>query len=405
MPRTQLIYSKLDNRDSIRIHHFNKGAKEDNLMSKFSRLNLQTSDDAREMAKRRLPKMAFDYFDGSALTEYGEFLGRQAIKEIRLAPKVLAKGSDRQINHQILNMKTDIPFGIAPMGMCNLSHPRADKIIAKVGSAFNTPVCFSTMASTALEDTIKLTNGNGWFQLYVYDDPQAGLDMADRAADAGYKTLILTVDVPDLGRRPRELRQNFKVPWWPTISQFIDCATRPSWSISMLMAGGSPIPANFKGMPPFRRDRPRAAADWEFLKKLRDKWKGKLIVKGVLDPKDAKKIKDIGVDAVYVSGHGARQLDSLPAPITQLPKIRQAVGKSYPLIFDTGVRNGEDIVKAYASGANFVMLGRPILYALAADGERGLKTIIHYISKEIQVTLAQIGLGKISEVNGNNLIT
>ena len=373
-------------------------------MSKFSKLNLQTSDDARKIAKKRLPKMAFDYFDGAALTEYGEFLGRQAIKEIRLAPKVLAKGSDRQINHQILNMKTDIPFGIAPMGMCNLSHPRADKLIAKVGASFNTPVCFSTMASTSMEDTIKLTNGNGWFQLYVYDDPDAGLNMARRAAKAGYKTLILTVDVPDLGRRPKELRQNFKVPWWPSMSQFLDCALHPSWSISMLLSGGSPSPANFKGMPPFRRDRPRAAADWEFLKTLRDIWKGNLIVKGVLDPKDAKKIKDLGVDAVYVSGHGARQLDSLPAPITQLPKIRKAVGKSYPLIFDTGVRNGEDIVKAYASGANFVMLGRPVLYALGADGERGLRTIINYITKEIQVTLAQIGLQKISEVNESNLI-
>ena len=373
-------------------------------MGKFSNLNLQTSDDARKIAKKRLPKMAFDYFDGAALTEYGEFLGRQAIKEIRLAPKVLGVGSNREINHKILGRKTDLPFGIAPMGMCNLSHPRADKIIAKAGATFNTPVCFSTMASTSMEETIGLTNGNGWFQLYVYDDPQAGLDMAKRAQKAGYKTLILTVDVPDLGRRPRELRQNFKVPWWPTISQFIDCAIHPSWSISMLLAGGSPSPANFKDLPPFRRDRPRAGADWGFLKKLRGEWKGNLIVKGVLDPEDAKKIKETGVDAIYVSGHGARQLDSLPAPITQLPKIRKAVGKSFPLIFDTGVRNGEDIVKAYASGADFVMLGRPVLYALGADGERGLKTIMNYISKEIQVTLAQIGLGKISEVNEKNLI-
>ena len=373
-------------------------------MSKFSNLNLQTSDDARKIAKRRLPKMAFDYFDGAALTEYGEFLGREAIKKIRLAPKVLGVGSSREISHKILGHKTDLPFGIAPMGMCNLSHPRADKIIAKVGATFNTPVCFSTMASTSMEETIGLTNGNGWFQLYVYDDPEAGLEMARRAAKAGYKTLILTVDVPDLGRRPRELRQNFKVPWWPSISQFIDCAIHPSWSISMLLSGGSPAPANFKDLPPFRRDRPRAGADWEFLKKLRDEWKGNLIVKGVLDPEDAKKIKDAGVDAVYVSGHGARQLDSLPAPITQLPKIRKAVGKSFPLIFDTGVRNGEDVVKAYASGADFVMLGRPVLYALGADGERGLKTIMNYISKEIQVTLAQIGLSKISDVNETNLI-
>ena len=373
-------------------------------MANFSNIKLQTSDDARNIAKKKLPKMSFDYFDGSALTEHGEHLGRQALKDMRLVPKVLRTGSTRQINHQILGHKTNIPFGIAPMGMCNLSHPKADRFIAKAGSYFNTPVCFSTMASTSMEETIGYTNGNGWFQLYVYDDPKAGIEMAKRASAAGYKTLILTVDVPDLGRRPRELRQNFQVPWWPSFSQFVDCALHPSWSISMLLAGGSPKPANFKGLPPFRRDRPRAGADWNFLKMLRDTWTGNLIVKGVLDPKDSIKIKNYGVDAIYVSGHGARQLDSLPPSIGQLPKIRQAVGKDYPLIFDTGVRNGEDIVKAYACGASFVMLGRPVLYAIAADGERGLKTIFNYISKEIQVTLAQIGLSKISEITPDYIL-
>lgn len=374
-------------------------------MSKFSNLKLQTCDDARKIAKQKLPKMAFDYFDGAALTEYGDFLGRKALKDIRLLPKVLCKGSDRDISHKVLGKKTDLPFGIAPMGMCNLSNPKADKFIARIGPKYNVPVCFSTMASTSMEKTFKISGENGWFQLYVYDDPDDGLKMAKRAELAGYTTLILTVDVPDLGRRPRELRHNFSVPWWPSISQFFDCVLHPRWSLSMLLSGNYLGPENFKGMPPFRRDRPRAGADWDFLKRLRKQWKGHLIVKGILDPDDAVKIKSFGVDAIYVSGHGARQLDSLPAPIIQLPKIRKIVGNEYPIIFDTGVRNGEDVVKAYASGASFVMLGRPILYAIAADGERGLRTILHYISKEITVTLAQLGLAKISEVNEKNIIS
>ena len=374
-------------------------------MRNLSKDDLQTSDDARRIAKRKLPRMAFDYFDGAALTEHGDFLGRKALKDIRLLPKVLCKGTERDISHIILGKKTDLPFGIAPMGMCNLSNPKADKFIAKIGPKYNVPVCFSTMASTSMEKTFNISGENGWFQLYVYDDPDDGLKMAKRAEIAGYTTLILTVDVPDLGRRPRELRHNFSVPWWPTFTQFFDCALHPKWSLSMLTSGNYLGPENFKGMPPFRRDRPRAGADWDFLKRLRKQWKGHLIVKGILDPNDAVKIKSYGVDAIYVSGHGARQLDSLPAPITQLPKIRKLVGNEYPLIFDTGVRNGEDVIKAYASGASFVMLGRPILYAIAADGERGLRTIIHYISKEITVTLAQLGLGKISEVNEKNIIS
>ena len=374
-------------------------------MRNLSKDDLQTSDDARRIAKRKLPRMAFDYFDGAALTEHGDFLGRKALKDIRLLPKVLCKGTERDISHEILGKKTDLPFGIAPMGMCNLSNPKADKFIAKIGPKYNVPVCFSTMASTSMEKTFNISGENGWFQLYVYDDPDDGLKMAKRAEIAGYTTLILTVDVPDLGRRPRELRHNFSVPWWPTFTQFFDCALHPKWSLSMLTSGNYLGPENFKGMPPFRRDRPRAGADWDFLKRLRKQWKGHLIVKGILDPNDAVKIKSYGVDAIYVSGHGARQLDSLPAPITQLPKIRKLVGNEYPIIFDTGVRNGEDVIKAYASGASFVMLGRPILYAIAADGERGLRTIIHYISKEITVTLAQLGLGKISEVNEKNIIS
>ena len=373
-------------------------------MTNFSSSVLQTSEDARKIARRRLPKMAFDYFDGSALTEHGECLARKAIKDLKLLPRVLRDVSSRNICHSIFGKATDIPFGIAPMGMCNLSHPRADHYIAKVGSKFNTPVCFSTMASTSMEKTIGYTDGNGWFQLYVDDDLKAGLEMAKRAALAGYKNLIFTVDVPDLGRRPRELRQDFKVPWWPTIAQFFDCAVNPAWSLAMLLNGGAPRPENFEGRKRFRRDRPRGAADWDFLKELRDMWKGKLIVKGVLDPEDSRKVKSFGADAVYVSGHGARQLDSLPPPILQLPKIRKALGRDYPIIYDTGIRNGEDVVKAYALGANFVMIGRPVLYAIGADGERGLRTIISYMAKEILVTMAQIGVNSISEINDSVIV-
>ena len=215
-------------------------------MFKFSSVNVYTSDEIRKLAKAKLPKIAFDYIDGSSLTEFGEKKSREEIKKINLSPRILRKIENVDISHIILNQKTNIPFGIAPMGMCNLIHSKADILIAKFGKKFNSPVCFSTMASTKMEETIKISNQNSWFQLYVDDDLDEGINLVKRASNAGYETLIFTVDVPALGIRPRELKHNFKVPFKPNISQIFDFLIHPKWSLSMLMNGGSPKPANFK---------------------------------------------------------------------------------------------------------------------------------------------------------------
>ena len=368
-------------------------------MLKLSSVKYYTSDYTRELAKARLPKIVFDYIDGSSLTEFGEKNSRDAIKKIQLSPRILRKINNIDISHIILNQRTNLPFGIAPMGMCNLIHSKADTLIAKFGKKFNSPVCFSTMASTKMEETIKIANQNSWFQLYVDDDLDKGINLAKRASKAGYKTLIFTVDVPALGIRPREIRHNFKVPFKPNLSQIFDFLVHPRWSLSMLINGGSPRPANFKNTLQINRSRSRAAADWNFLKRLRNEWKGNLIVKGVLNEEDALVLKKFGIDCIYISGHGGRQLDSFPPPIIQLEKIRKIVGNDFPLIYDTGIRNGEDIVKAYAKGADFVMIGRAALYAIACSGEKGLEEIKNNFCEEIKVTMTQLGLSKISLIN------
>ena len=229
--------------------------------------------------------------------------------------------------------------------------------------------------------------------------------MADRAARAGYDFLILTVDVPKVAPRPRDLRNGFQTPFRIRPRQFLDFALHPQWSVRTLLSG-IPTTANFRladGSNQFDRSASRAGANWAFLEQLRTRWKGKLIVKGVLNSDDAQRIQGLGADAIYVSNHGGRQLDSAPSAISALLRIRQRLGPAYPLVFDSGVRSGEDIVKALACGANLVMLGRPMLYALGADGARGLHDLVGALEEEIRVTLAQLGLRHIRDVGPGQL--
>ena len=203
----------------------------------------------------------------------------------------------------------------------------------------------------------------------------------------------MTLDVPEVGRRPRELRRGFKMPFKIGPKQFLDFALHPRWSLSSLLAG-APDLANFK-KPGFTFDRTesRAAADWEFLKRLRDQWDGKLVAKGVTDVGDAIKLQAEGIDAIQVSTHGGRQLDCAPPPILALKRIREALGPSFPLFYDTGLRSGEDVVKAYHMGADFVFFGRGMQFAIAAGGREGLDRYWQLLSEEVGLTLAQIGRG------------
>ena len=227
--------------------------------------------------------------------------------------------------------------------------------------------------------------------------------MAQRAAQVGYDTLVLTVDVPKVAPRPRDVRNGFLMPFRMGPRQFLDFALHPRWSLATLWAG-APSPANFDPhQGGFDRHASRAGANWAFLDQLRGQWRGKLIVKGVMHPDDAQRIAGMGVDAIYVSNHGGRQLDAAPSAISALHQIRQRLGPLFPLVFDSGVRTGEDIVKALACGADLVMLGRPVLYALAAGGEVGLQQWLTSMREELEVVLSQLGLSRIQDVGPQNL--
>ena len=359
-------------------------------------LNIHSSEDVRRIAQRRLPWMVFDYIDGAAGRETGAARNRAAFDALTLRPRVLRNVSHRDLTSSVFGQKTNAPFGISPMGMCNLSGAGADLMLARLAARENVPLGVSTVASTAMEPLIEAAEGNAWFQLYFSGDGIGTFKLVERAKAAGYETIVLTVDVAEVGRRPRELRHGFKMPFRIGPKQFIDFALHPRWSLNALLKG-RPEMANFD-MPGYSFDRKesRARANWDTLAQLRDLWPGNLVVKGVLDADDAVLLRDAGVDAVQVSSHGARQLDSAPSPISILPAIREAVGPDFQLFFDSGLRSGEDVVKAYDQGANFTFLGRILQFAIAAGGEEGLRRLWDVLRDETSITLAQIGATSLS---------
>ena len=342
--------------------------------------HIQCVEDARRAARRRLPRMLFDFIDGAAGEERAGRRNREALGRIELLPRVLVNVEARRIACDLLGRRWDLPFGIAPMGMCDLAWPGADRAFADAARDYSIPHCLSTAASTSLEDCRARAGESAWFQLYV-SAPETGWELVRRALDAGYEHLVLTVDTPVLSRRRRELRRGFKVPFRLGPSQLLDFALHPRWSLETLARGiprfGNNSPDRGGSSRAFDRSRSRGAVDWAFLDALRERWPHQLVVKGVLSPDDAAGIRAAGADAVYVSNHGGRQLDSAPAAIDALPGIRRAVGPDYPLLFDSGLRDGEDIVKAFALGASYVMLG--------------VHRIIELLAEETGVALAQIG--------------
>lgn len=357
----------------------------------FTSNAIHTYEDARRLARRRLPRMVFDYIEGAAGTGHGEALNLAALADVRLQPRVLVDVSVRDLTVPLFDGTAGLPFGTSPMAMCNLSAPGADRALAALSARHRVPLGVSTISSTPLERMIEMADGHAWFQLYFSGDGTQTFRLLDRARVAGYRHLVLTLDVPEVARRPRDERSGFKIPFRIGPRQFVDFALHPRWSLGQLVAG-KPEMANFRG-PDDRFDRTasRGRATWDTFRALRERWPGRLIVKGVTSVDDALRLRREGADAIQVSSHGGRQLDAAPPPILQLRAIRQALGPGFPLFYDTGLRCGEDIVKAYALGADFVFLGRAMQYAMAGGGAPGLARWWSLLAADVGNTLAQLG--------------
>jgi len=362
---------------------------------------IHSIEDARKLAKKRVPKLMFDFVDGASGDEKLCEINSMALDQIRLEPKVLRNVENRNLKKKFLGIDFDYPFGFAPMGMCNLTWPGADKMLAEESVENNIPICVSMASSTSLEEMYKISQGHSWIQLYIYQDENFVIELLERAQKTGYKVAILTVDVPIQFRRAKDEKNGFTVPFKIGPKQFFDFATHPRWSLTSLLSG-IPKPMNFvtsKSGNKFVRSESRGATDWETLKRIRDTWKGKLIIKGVMSPEDALKIKDAGADAIQVSNHGGRQLESATSAINALPLIRKVLGNEFPIIFDSGIRSGGDIVRSLAFGADYAMIGRPLMYGMGADGAKGLRRILNIIKEELSTTLGLVGLNDINDIS------
>ena len=359
-------------------------------------------EDLRATARKRIPKFAFEYLDSATGRELGLKINRDALDAIGFMPSVLCGRTKADLRTTLMGQSYDLPFGIAPVGMSGLMWAGAERVLAKAAVAHNIPFCLSSVAVASPEDVAPHIGANGWFQHYPVNSSELRRAMLPRIKAAGFHTLVITVDVPEESRRERQRRANLTVPPKADLRTLVEMASRPAWCIAHLREGIMPRMRFFDDYVPTRGRESfthagkliRGIPDWDYLRELRQEWDGKLIVKGVLRPDDARKMVGEGVDSIWVSNHSGRQFEAGPAVIDQLPKIREAVGPQVPLFYDSGVAWGLDIMRALAKGADFVMLGRAFQYAVAAFGPRGVDHLIHILKADVEANMSQLGAEK-----------
>lgn len=360
-------------------------------------------EDYRRLAQRRLPSAVFDFLEGGAEDERGLTHNLSVFEHIRFKPRRLVDISQRGLSTEIFGSTLNAPLAIAPTGLNGLMWPQGDLVLARAAAHAGIPFMLSTAASMSIEEIARQADGERWFQLYVFH-PEVADSLVRRALAADYSALVLTTDVGVNGFRERDMRNGFGVPFHYTTRLIVDGALHPRWSLDLLRHG-VPQVANFRGDAALSPDAQAAlmnrqmdaSFDWEDLKRLRDNWPRKLIVKGLLDPADAARCIDLGVDAVILSNHGGRQLDSAISPMEAIEATVAKVG-SAPVMIDSGFRRGADVVKALALGARLVLLGRATLYGLAARGREGVDDVLRMLKTEIDCTLAQIGCPSVNEL-------
>jgi len=364
------------------------------------------------MARRRLPRAVFDFFDGGAEDETTLAANRAAFARVRLAPKVLVDVSSVDTETDILGRPAGLPIVIAPTGASGLGWPGADVALARAAAAMGIPFTLSTVANASIERVAREAPGRLWFQLYILRDQAMAAKLVERAQAADYETLMVTVDLPAGGKRERDFRNDFTIPFHPTARNLLDFLGRPAWMLRMLRSG-VPKLENMEGFDPEPgRQRPIASSvgdfldpafDWDRLKALRDSWPRKLVVKGVLRADDAERVAALGCDAIVVSNHGGRQLDGAVATLDALSDIARAVGRRTTVLLDSGVRRGSDIVKARALGARAVLVGRATLYGVSAAGEPGARRALDILADELTRTMQLCGVKRFDDI-GKELI-
>lgn len=358
-------------------------------------------DDLARLAKKVLPRAVFDFYAGGAEDERSLRRNAQAFEELALLPRVLVDVAAVDTSATLLGTPAKLPLMIAPMGAVSFGHRNGDVLLARVAGAVGIPYLLSTMAGASIERVALEAGGRLWFQLTPLKNPSFVMQLVQRARHAGCEALVVAVDLPVGGKRERDLRNDFAMPFRYTPRNVLDFASRPRWALDMLLHG-VPKMENLAGLTaPAQGAAQRvasvgrefdAAFSWESLQQLRSQWQGKLIIKGIMAVDDARKAVAVGCDGIVVSNHGGRQLDSGLASLDMLPAIAAAVGPQIEVFFDGGIRRGSDIAKALALGAKGVLLGRAPLYGVCAGGEDGATRAIDILRDELIRTAQLCGV-------------
>ena len=363
--------------------------------------------DLRDIAKRRTPQAPFDYTDGGADTETSLTRARDAYEKLEFQPKILLNVKDVDLSVQMLGKKMSMPLGIAPTGFTRMMQTEGEYAGACAAADAGIPFTLSTMGTRSIEDVAKAApTGRNWFQLYMWKDRDRSMALVDRAKEAGFDTLVLTVDVPVAGARLRDVRNGMTIPPSLTSKTILNAIPRPAWWINFLTTD----PLKFASLDSWNGTVAELldsmfdpTVTYEDLKWIRGQWKGNLVVKGIQNVDDAVMSIDAGADAIILSNHGGRQLDRAPVPLHLLPEVIKAVGNKAEVHVDTGIMHGADVVAALASGAKFTWIGRAYLYGLMAGGKPGVDRTLEILRTQISRTMKLLGARTVAELNPDHV--
>jgi L-lactate dehydrogenase (cytochrome) len=364
-------------------------------------------DELRTEHRRRVPRAFFDYCDGGSYSEETLEANRRDFKALTLRQRVMVDVSERNARTTLLGVERALPFGLAPVGLTGMQHGDGEILAARAAAAANIPFILSTMSICSIEDVAAATKQPFWFQLYVMRDRGFAEELMRRALAAKCEALVLTLDLQVHGQRHKDVKNGMTVPPKVTLKNLLDVATKPAWAMSVLRGQrktfgnlvGVKGMSGAKSLGAWIQTQFDPALNWADVAWVRSVWPGKLVLKGVMDPRDAEIAAGTGADAIVVSNHGGRQLDGAPSAISALPPIVDRVGDKVEVLFDSGIRTGQDVLRALALGARYCFIGRAFIHGLGAGGEEGVARAIDIIARELDVSMALTGRRSIAEID------
>jgi len=370
-------------------------------------------EDFRRVARRRVPRMFYDYMDSGSWTESTYRANESDLQALKFRQRVAVDIARRSLRSRLLGEDVAMPLALAPTGLTGMQRADGEILAARAAERFGVPFTLSTMSICSIEDVAARTSRPFWFQLYVMRDRDFIGRLIDRARAARCSALMVTLDLQVMGQRHKDIKNGLSTPPRPTLANLANLALKPQWCLEMLrtprrafgnIVGHAKGVADMRSLASWTAEQFDATLSWNDLAWIKERWGGKLIVKGILDAQDARLAVDAGADALVVSNHGGRQLDGAPSTIAALPAIAQAVGDRIEVLMDGGVRSGQDTLRALALGARGVLIGRAFLYALAAYGEAGVLRCLELMANELDVSMAFCGRTRVQDVDRRVLV-